>query len=339
MQKISYERAGAPTCSVEAEKLTSGESLEMYDPIIKDKSRVSFTCDISSFGDGAMIAVGRGYNFSNGAWVEITKDRVCAYKYFSYAEPQLRPIEPQAEHSLVLSDFLTVMITEDRKKGSYISITTSSGSIKIETPDFHACDGKIFALAEGCELENCRLNWLCDGFAFPIWIYGDSYLGHTSSARWPYYLYRDGFDRVLLSGYPGMGSTRAIEDFKHSLERGTPAFALWCLGMNNSDNSDDLPNPAWLSATEEFLAICKDKGITPVLSTIPCIPTRNNTAKNAWVRASGHRYVDFNRAVGAHKDPAWYPEMQSTDGVHPAVKGAEALYAQVLVDFPEIMVR
>lgn len=336
MQKISYKRAGAPTCSVEAKKLTSGESLEMYDPIIKDKSRVSFTCDISSFGDGAMIAVGRGYNFSNGAWVEITKDRVCAYKYYSYSDPKLRPIEPQAEHGLSLEGPITIIIEENYREKHSITVSTEGGSVTFDSPAFHACDGKIFAMAQDCELEGCRLDWDCDGFDFPIWIYGDSYLGHTSPARWPYYLYRDGYDNVLLAGYPGMGSTRAIEDFKNSLEHGTPKVVLWCLGMNNRDESDEVPNAAWLAATEEFIALCEEKGITPVLSTIPRIPTRNNVAKNAWVRASGYRYVDFNFAVGAHEDVAWYPEMLSADGVHPDVKGGVALYEQVLTDFPEI---
>ena len=106
--------------------------------------------------------------------------------------------------------------------------------------------------------------------------------------------------------------------------------------MNNRDESDEVPNAAWLAATEEFIALCEEKGITPVLSTIPRIPTRNNVAKNAWVRASGYRYVDFNFAVGAHEDVAWYPEMLSADGVHPDVKGGAALYEQVLTDFPEI---
>ena len=43
------------------------------------------------------------------------------------------------------------------------------------------------------------------------------------------------------------------------------------------------------------------------------------------------------RTVGADKDVWWYPEMLFTDKVHPATKGAEALYMQVLCDFPEIM--
>ena len=108
--------------------------------------------------------------------------------------------------------------------------------------------------------------------------------------------------------------------------------------MNNGDKTED-PNPGWLSSTEEFLALCKERGIIPILSTIPNTPKVYNEPKNRWVRASGYRYVDFNRAVGADKNPAWYPGMLCKDEVHPDIKGAEALYAQVLVDFPEIMKR
>jgi hypothetical protein len=106
--------------------------------------------------------------------------------------------------------------------------------------------------------------------------------------------------------------------------------------MNNSDK-DGKVNERYLKSVEEFIKICEERGITPILSTIPNVPERDNSPKNEWVRKSSYRYIDFNRAVGADKDVHWYPEMLSADNVHPAAKGAEALYMQVLCDFPEIM--
>ena len=135
-----------------------------------------------------------------------------------------------------------------------------------------------------------------------------------------------------------MATERGLEDFKVAIQKGTPTYVLWCLGMNNGDKGGVL-NEGWLNSTKEFLEICKEKGITPILSTIPSTPVVNNEPKNEWVRNSGYRYIDFNRAVGAEKDVAWYPEMLYKDNVHPARGGAEALYSQVLVDFPEIMNR
>ena len=133
-----------------------------------------------------------------------------------------------------------------------------------------------------------------------------------------------------------MNTQSGLADFKIAVQRGAPKFCLWCLGMNNGDKTEE-PNPDWLASTEEFLAICKEKKITPILSTIPSTPVVNNDYKNEWVRNSGYRYIDFNRAVGAHIDKAWYPNMLYTDNVHPARAGAEALYSQVIIDFPEIM--
>ena len=68
------------------------------------------------------------------------------------------------------------------------------------------------------------------------------------------------------------------------------------------------------------------------------MPTVNNEAKNAWVKASGYRYIDFAKAVGADGTGAWYSGMLSGDNVHPTAKGAKALYTQVLIDLPEITI-
>jgi hypothetical protein len=73
-----------------------------------------------------------------------------------------------------------------------------------------------------------------------------------------------------------------------------------------------------------------------ILSTIPLVTAVDNTYKNAYVRGSGYRYVDFAAAVGAVEDTTWYDNMLADDGVHPATEGAVALYQQVLTDVPEI---
>ena len=161
------------------------------------------------------------------------------------------------------------------------------------------------------------------------------------------------------------------------MTRGTPEFALWLLGMNNGDpwqgdakgsepydpateatvklkklrasipdckdDSDEellsKINPEWLDSTKEFISICENNGITPILATIPQTPKVNNLPKNEWIRRSGYRFIDFNRAVGADLNPAWFDDMLMLDDVHPTVLGAKALYTRVLTDFPEIMRR
>ena len=108
--------------------------------------------------------------------------------------------------------------------------------------------------------------------------------------------------------------------------------------MNNTD-LDGKVSEIYREATERFLDICEEKGITPILSTVPLVPERENKYKNEWVRSLPYRYIDFARAVGSEVNVEWYPEMLCADRVHPAERGAQALYMQVVCDFPEIMQR
>ena len=92
------------------------------------------------------------------------------------------------------------------------------------------------------------------------------------------------------------------------------------------------------STRKRVIRICEEKGITPILSTVPCTPTVNNYYKNEWVKKSGYRYIDFARAVGGEEiGSGWFDGMLHTDQVHPNELGAKALYAQVIADLPEIL--
>ena len=139
-----------------------------------------------------------------------------------------------------------------------------------------------------------------------------------------------------MSGYPGRVTSDALADLKRALEFGTPKYVVWCMGMNDGDR-DGAINADYKKATDEMLAICKEKGITPILCTIPNTPTVINIHKNEWVKSSGYRYIDFAVAVDAEEiNSSWTKGMISGDNVHPAPTGAEALYKQFIKDFPEI---
>ena len=107
--------------------------------------------------------------------------------------------------------------------------------------------------------------------------------------------------------------------------------------MNNGDSETGV-NANWKNATDEFLRICQEKGITPILTTTPNTPTVINSFKNEYVKSLGYRYIDFAEAVGAsEKGAPWYTGMLAGDKVHPAAPGAKALYEQIKKDFPEIL--
>ena len=318
-------------------KLTSGKFLETVKNNVKDRTHISFTCDIKKMSDDAVIRIGHGFETSCGSWLELSKTQIRAFNFYSWTDPKKREIFPLTDTELVIEDFLTVSINRDTAgNGVFVILTTKCGMKKIEISNLGGDIGSVFVSPLGCTLENCRLSYIADGYADPIWVFGDSYLGYNWAGRWPYYLYRDGYNKVLLAGYSGMNTQSGLADFKTAIKKGKPEYVVWCLGMNNGDKTEE-PNADGLAATSEFLEICKKKNITPIISTIPSTPVVNNAYKNEWVRNSGYRYIDFDRAVGANKDKEWYPEMLCKDRVHPDIKGAEALYAQVLVDFPEIM--
>lgn len=107
--------------------------------------------------------------------------------------------------------------------------------------------------------------------------------------------------------------------------------------MNDGDGDTGI-NASYLESIMEFISICKAKGITPILSTVPCTPTVNNYYKNQWVKNSGYRYIDFARAVGGEEiGSSWYAGMLYSDQIHPDTLGAKALYGQFIADFPEIL--
>lgn len=313
------------------DELSSGEFLIIDNNTIMHNKHLSFTCNID--GDFAgYIRIGHGRDCYSAVHMEIDKTNIRVLHHYSGLQ-----LTADVEHGLDISDFLTVNIDAPYGRAK-ITVMTASGMYQTEEIPWSGRQGQIFAAAFDMSVKDVKINWFTDDYRKTIYLFGDSYFNTNDPGRWPYYLKRDGFLNCLMSGFPGMGSQRAIVDFKLAVERGTPRYAVWCMGMNNGDKEGKI-NPDYLAATEEFLKICGEKGITPILSTIPSTPKVDNTHKNKFVVESGHRYIDFNRAVGADKDINWYPEMLYTDQVHPAKRGAEALYMQVLVDFPEIMQR
>ena len=318
-----------PNLSTAADSLKDNYlKLEANDKMHNKTLKLTF--NISELKEGEMIVLGHGETSYGGSAIELTSDGVRSYNYFN-------------ERTDVFSDFHGIELSGDIEINIQVGI--GSATVSVENAEekyvsdsflWYGRQGEIFAKTVGVAIENVELEWSCSDYDKEIWILGDSYLNTATVDRWPYYLNEDGYTEYFMSGFPGRNGQQAIVDFKKALEHGTPKFAVWCIGMNNKDTETAI-SKTYKESTDEFLRVCEEKGITPVLTTTPNTPRCINIHKNEWVKSSGYRYIDFAAAVDAEEiNSSWTQGMISGDNVHPAPTGAEALYKQFIKDFPEI---
>ena len=196
-----------------------------------------------------------------------------------------------------------------------------------------------YVKSNGLVAKDCQFTFICTDIRKKIWCFGDSYFAY-STARWTYYLREHGYDNnVLLDGFPGIGSVNARTSFSKLLKLGKPKIAVWFVGMNDgADTTDSEPNDNWKLDKGRFIALCEENSVEPVFATIPNVPNINHKGKNKWIKESGYRYIDMCHAVGADLDVNWHSGMLSNDKIHPSENGARALFAQVLLDLPEVMI-
>lgn len=241
-------------------------------------------------------------------------------------------------HGLTITDNFTLEYEYLDDNTAKITLTSDGNSYThIYTFVRQSVGYPVFSCME-TTLTNVKMTWTCKDLCKNIWVFGDSYVGYATT-RWPYYLKEQGYDKnILLDGFPGEGSVNARVSFNNLLQFSVPKFAVWCMGMNDEGDSSTAPSANWVSGRDLFLSYCSANNVTPIFGTIPTVPTINNEQKNAWIRASGYRYIDFAKAVGAQSDGTWFTDMLAQDGVHPTEQGAKALYARVLLDLPEIMI-
>lgn len=157
--------------------------------------------------------------------------------------------------------------------------------------------------------------------------------------------------KVLLCGHSGAKSlNEGWKAFQNMLQYGRPKHLIWSLGMNDLDDETGFAdNPESGTISEKWAAginivsgLCKQFGVTLVLTTIPSAYLRNHEYKNKWIRESGYLYIDFAKAVNAHIDDdgfgVWDEGLREneTKGLHPSRLGARLLWCQVMIDFPQI---
>ena len=316
-----------------ATNLTNGESITLESPNIKYDKHLSFFSHITNFSS---LEIGRTATVWGASYAVIDATNITVYRHTN-TDTQVA----QVAHGLTFADYIGVTIDVGAGVAT-INIKTNGGAYSASNIDWDGAGGNIYVKSVGSELSNCTLSWFADCWKYDIWAFGDSYFDF-----YPVQMFQEGHDKFMVDMYSGRGAPAALTSFKVNLAHGMPKYALWCMGMNNVD-SDTSINNTWLTATEEFISICEQHYIIPILCTIPNVRggyvedtgiynTHINTFKNAWVRNSGNRYIDLSLAVGADDNYDWYDGMLGTDGVHPTRYGTQAIMAKIYADFPEIL--
>lgn len=308
--------------------LNSNETWSFEENNICNATVLIFSGIIDSFSS---LEIGHGKTQQEGNYVKITTDSILLYGSGG-------TLKNTYNHNLTIANTLQIKL-ESNNEASYdmkITLTSNGVSYNVTMSGWYGDSGSIFVTSVNSKIINASFGWTCKNFNRNVYIYGDSYLGFSSSKRWPYYLIQDGYYQVL-DGYGGRSTQNALKSFKNTLKISIPKYVFWCMGMNNPDSN--VINPNYLNATQEMLELCDKNGIIPILATIPNVvrDDKNNTIKNEWVKNSGYRYVDFASAVNANTiGSSWYSGMLDEDGLHPNASGAITLYYKVLADFPEI---
>lgn len=247
--------------------------------------------------------------------------------------------QDKQNHGLTISGKIVVIFEYNANGTATYTILANGKSFKHTIDFLLQTVSAPYLMSNGATLTYCKLTLSCTDIEKKIWCFGDSYFAY-SAERWTYYLQEYGYAKnVLLDGFPGEGGVNGRVSFATLLSMGTPKYAIWFLGMNDgSDPNDSTPSTAWASERDNFLFLCNQHGVTPVFATIPNVPSINHNGKNAWIKTSGYRYIDMCHAVGADVNVNWLGTMLSSDNIHPSEDGARALFAQVIQDFPEVMI-
>lgn len=310
-----------------ADNLASGGSLTFDGTNCKKNNVFYFMAKITSF---SKVLVGQGFETYSGAWAEVTASQLIIHNYTNSDDTV------EYTHGLTISDYVYVQVFVGIAKAKVV-IYSGGQSFTQDNVNWFACNGSYFAKSDGSTLTDCVFTWSSPDFRKSVWVFGDSYVGLNNVARWATQLKNAGFsDNVLFNGYAGEASAAAVTALTNALKLGRPHKLVWCLGMNDGADSGSTPSASYAAGISQVETLCAEYGIELIRATIPSVPNQSNEGKNAYVRASGDRYIDFAKAVGASASGVWYTGMLSNDNVHPSEAGAIALYHRALADCPEL---
>ena len=239
-------------------------------------------------------------------------------------------------HGITISGTFAVMVYADNPNTIAVTIY-SNGEKATVSANFTITSYETFKIINGSSaLSNVAFTMGCATSNHPVWLFGDSYFTMTADNRWTYYAYQNGYVKNnMFIGSTGSGSDEFNLWFDSLIEIGKPKMVVMCMGMNYGADTTE-PNATWLADVQKVIAKSEQYGYEVVLATIPSVPAKNHEQKNAYVRSSGYRYIDFAKAVGAQSDGTWYTGMLAVDELHPTTTGATALYTMAICSVPEL---
>lgn len=315
--------------SMEVATATASQEYDLVDHIDNKKN-----CAYSFFGRFSAftsLQIGHGKTESGACYMIIDGTNLTTYNSSG-------AVYTQTPHGLAMSDFISVSIKEADTKTARASveIITNGGSVLLTNIIFFGCNGKVHFIC-GQMTTDVKFVYNIMDLRKDVFVFGDSYTSLADDKRWPEYAIANNDNNILISGFAGARSEDEYPSFENITSMKKPKYVCWFLGMNDPDASGQIAAD-WLINVSKVKSFCDGNGITLILATIPNTPIVRNVEKNAWVKASGLRYVDFAKAVGAESaGSTWYTGMLSNDNVHPTAEGAKALWLRLRMDVPEIM--
>lgn len=314
----------AESFEIVSNTFSSGESLALKVSNSKSRNHIGFDATINNMGK-ITIYYGKDMAF-NDCKLTIDPTEVVAYNCTQSWVEMAR-----GNHGLVLSHHISVRIDTGNNKKAVISVTDETGKTYELQTEWVCGHGDVVVENKDGSYTKCKLTFYPSEYRQKVWAYGDSYFD-----LWPWICNAKGASRWMIDGFSGRGSTDALKSLKLALKHATPSIVLWCLGMNDPDTETEI-SASWLENIKKVKAICDENNITLIPTTIPNVPTRNHSFKNAYVRENFSRYVDISESLGAETSTSWYSGLLPDGDIHPSDAGRVLIAQKVMCEVPEII--
>lgn len=317
---------GTNGLKLSADMLTPNTILELDTFPLHLKKGIAITADMK-FSTFSKVSVGKGHESYRGDWIEIDDTNVI-YKHYEQSTSTVSTVA----HGLTIKDSLSIALYIDNDGVCNVNITTNGGNADFSIQWKYEQNGNPFIVG-GQEMTEVNLSAVALDAKCPIWLFGDSYFG-VAENRVIGQLKNLGYtDGILVDGMAGIGTSSMLDDLQKLIALGgSPKIVICCEGMNDGGSG-------YASNINAIIGVCDGVGAELVLYKVPVVAKRitENAAVNTAMLATGKRYIDAYKAVGATDEGTWWDGYLNSDGVHPNEIGAKAIAQRILIDVPEIM--